>query len=213
MKDSVSSPRPRVFAVAVDLPVVWVSFFAFWTACSILTPYGFPWTGIGWGLLALSAVLWTGKPRRLAAVPAVAARSRRLPGPMIGALLAALSLAPTLLWAGAPDAANLSACKYGWSSCDRARLTLVERSDVARAERARNLWNCKSGWSSCDPTVLTEPEALQVAQAKRQRNVWRCQNGWNGCDHAKLDPRETAQVDAAARARIAAAASTPPEGR
>ena len=51
MKDSVSSRRLSVFPLVAALSVVWV-------ASSIFIPYGFPWTGLAWGALALSLALW-----------------------------------------------------------------------------------------------------------------------------------------------------------
>lgn len=75
--------------------------------------------------------------------------------------LAWLSLLPVLLFAAPPDpAANLSACKSGWSSCERSLLTPIELTAVTLAEHARNLSLCRSGLSSCDQSQLTEAEAI-----------------------------------------------------
>jgi hypothetical protein len=77
-------------------------------------------------------------------LPAVAAKAGRGAG-RIWAHVAWLSLCPVVVLAGAPDAAaNLSACKNGWSSCERSRLTLVEMTEVARADHARNVGDCRN---------------------------------------------------------------------
>ena len=86
---------------------------------------------------------------------------RASPLPHLAWLSVWLSVLPVLLFAAPPDpAANLSACKNGWSSCERSRLTPVELAVVTLAERARNLSICRSGLSSCDQSQLTEAEAI-----------------------------------------------------
>src|SRR6267378_629582 len=103
MKDSVSSRRLRVFALVVPLVA---ALSVVWVACSILIPNGFPWMGLGWGALALLGALLVrvrhNSPPSIAEVlpdverepmPAVAAKSGRLPAPIWGHV-ACLSLLP-----------------------------------------------------------------------------------------------------------------------
>ena len=64
--------------------------------------------------------------------------------------VACLSVWPLFLFAGAPDpAANLNACKSRWATCDRARLTLTEQTELARADHARNVTDCRNGFVAC----------------------------------------------------------------
>lgn len=115
MKHSVS--------LVVGLSVVWL-------ACSIFVPYGFPWVGLGWVVLALfiAQLLSRRSGRSIHDVihaierePALA----RAPKPRATAarlLMCAawLSAWPALVSADVPDAAvELSACRHGWSPCDR----------------------------------------------------------------------------------------------
>ena len=189
MKGFVSSRRFRVFALVALVSVLWV-------ACSMFIPYGFPWVGLGGVGLVLTTALWLGmgSTRSIAQVlgdvegegTPSAGKSGRLAAP-IWVPIAWLSLCPVLLSAGTPvPAANLSACKSGWSSCDRSLLTLEEMTAVANVERARNVSNCRSGQSSCDKWKLTEPEAIAVAVAVYDRNVSNCKGGFNPCDHSRL---------------------------
>src|SRR6266699_2847915 len=179
MKGSVSSRRLSVFRsvlpLVAALSVVWVAFF-------ILMPNAFPWTRLGWVALALSGALWVrvrqNSTRSIAEVlqdveteplPAVAAKSR-LPAPIWG-YVAWLSLLPVSLLAGTPDpAANLSACKNGWPSCEASLLNPVEVTEVAAAKRARNAWNCRNDVGSCDRSKLTEAEGIAVAVSAYDRN-------------------------------------------
>ena len=102
-----------------------------------------------------------------------------LPSPT-WAHVAWLSLLPAFLLAGTPDpAANLSACKNGWPSCEPSRLTLVEVTEVAAAQRARNAWNCRNDLGSCDRSKLTEAEGIAVAVAAYDRNLSNCKAGFN----------------------------------
>ena len=55
----------------------------------------------------------------------------------VWAYLACLTLFPAVSLAETSDpAANLWACKKGWSSCDHRRLTLSEITEVAVADHA-----------------------------------------------------------------------------
>src|SRR5437867_850645 len=93
------------------------------------------------------------------------------------AQVACLSLWPVLLSAGTPDpTGNLLACKKGWPSCDRSRLTLSEVTEVAVADRARNVWNCRNGMNSCDRSKLTPAEAIALAVELYDRNVSSCRD-------------------------------------
>src|SRR5713101_1885526 len=212
MKGFVSSRRFSVLALVASLPVVWV--------CSIFIPYVFPWMGLG--CLALSAVLWVSmrSTRSIAQVlhdveaepmPAVAgkrsknhvgaAKSGRLAAP-IWAQVAWLSLLPVFLPAGTLDpAANLSACKKGWLSCERSRLTLVEMTEVTLAGRARNVSSCRNGLSSCDQWKLTKTEAIATAVAAYDRNVSNCKVGLNACDHSRLTRSEAGETAVAEHQR------------
>lgn len=205
MKDSVSSRWFSVFALLASLSVVWV-------ACSIFVPYGFPWMGLGWVGLALSAALWVrmGSTRSIAEVlqdvesepiPAVAAKPARLPA-RIWAHVAWLSLLPVFLFAGPLDpAANLSACKNGWPSCERSRLTLVEMTEVALAGHMRNVSNCRNGLNPCDQWKLTKVEAIAVAVAVYDRNLSNCKAGLNPCAHSRLTRSEAREVAVAEHQR------------
>jgi hypothetical protein len=82
--------------------------------------------------------------------------------------LAGLSLFPALLLAGTPDpAANLSACKNGWPSCDRSRLTLSGVTEVAIAKHARKL---RLTGSEAREVALTDRQAYTLAAAERARS-------------------------------------------
>ena len=62
------------------------------------------------------------------------------------AQVACLSLLPLALCAGTLDpAANLFACRHGWTTCDLSRLTPTELKDMGAAETARNISNCRRG--------------------------------------------------------------------
>jgi hypothetical protein len=118
---------------------------------------------------------------------------------LVGSLLACLSLLPVPLFAGTDDpAANLSACKNGWKSCERSRLTLLEMTEVALAGSARNVSNCKSGRNPCDRWKLTKAEAIATAVATYDRNVSNCKAGFSHCDRSRLtqsEARETAVAE------------------
>ena len=87
MKDFVSSHWISVIALVASMSVV----------CAIFVPYGFPWTGLGWASLALSAAVLlamrsTGSIRQVIydveAEPGLAvALSERLATPVGGAPL------------------------------------------------------------------------------------------------------------------------------
>jgi hypothetical protein len=168
MKDFVSSRRLSVFALVASLSVVWA-------ACFIFITYGFPWMGLGWVGLALLAALWVRvrSTRSIAKVlrdvedeptPAVAAKSGRLAAPK-WVHVAWLSLLPVSSFAGTADlAANLSACKNGWISCQRSRLTLAKVTEVTLAGRARNLTACLNRRGYCDRSRLTPSEAASIPQ-------------------------------------------------
>jgi hypothetical protein len=184
--------------LVAGLSVVWVAF-------SLFTPYGFPWTALGWVGLALSAALWqvsSSSTRSISQilsdidaqpVPAMAPKPR-VSAPKIGVLVACLGLWPALSFAGTPDPANLAACKSGSSSCDRGRLTLVEITEVALAGRARNVSNCKNGLKPCAREKLNKVEAIAVAVALYDRNVSNCLGGLNPCDHSQLAPSEARET-------------------
>ncbi|HZY30388.1 MAG TPA: hypothetical protein VFF86_01980, partial [Candidatus Methylomirabilis sp.] len=109
-----------------------------------------------------------------------------------------LSLWPVVVLAAAPDtASNLSACKNGWSSCERSRLTLVEMTEVARADRARNLRDCRNGMSSCDRSRLSNAEMIAVEVARYDRNVSNCRSGIDPCDLSRLTRAEARETAAA----------------
>ncbi len=195
MKDFVSSHRISVFSVVAAVSVVWV-------ICSILVPHWLPWMGLWWVGLALSAALWrmgTSSDRSIAQilrdadaqpVPAKATRSGRLPAPTILALVAASILLPALALGATPDSTNLSACRSGFSACDRSRLTLLEISELALEARARNVSNCRNGLTPCQQDKLSKAEAIAVSVALYDRNVSNCRGGFNPCDHAQLTPSE-----------------------
>ena len=216
MKDSVSSRQDSsVFALLAGLSAVWM-------ACSIFIPYGFPWMGLAWVGLAISAALWVSiRSTRLTTVAqllreveaepirAVAGLAAH-PGAKSGRLaarpwvyLACLSLWPACLSAATPDAAaNLSACKNNWSSCERSRLTLTEMTEVTLAARSRNLASCREGLSRCDEKKLSRAEAIARGEAAaRTRNVLACQEGRDNCDHSLLNPSEAEAVTSAERLR------------
>jgi len=198
MKDFVSTRRFGFFALVTSMPVVWL-------ACSILVPSGYPWMGLAWVGLALSAALWLDirstpsmaqvlHHAEAAPIPAVASKSGRpLTRPWVH--VAWLSLLSVSLLAGTPDpAANLAACKNGAPSCDRSRLTLLEVTQVALARHARNVANCRSGLSSCDPWNLTDAEAIAVAVTAYDRNVANCMTRLDSCDHSRLTRSEAREV-------------------
>jgi hypothetical protein len=111
--------------------------------------------------------------------------------------VACLSLWPLALFAGAPDpAVNLQACKNRWATCDRARLTLSELTEVARAGHMRNASDCRARLVSCDRSRLTPPEAIALAVARYDRNVSECRKGIGTCDHSRLTRREAGDVAA-----------------
>jgi hypothetical protein len=183
-----------------------------WLACSIFISFGFPWMGLGWAGLALSAALWVRmrSPHSIAQVlcevdaesqPAVAAKAGRGAG-RIWAHVAWLSLCPVFVLAGAPDATtNLSACKNGWSACERSRLTLSEMTELARADHARNVAGCGTALSSCDRSRLTAAETIAVAVALYDRNVSNGVGGLDPCDLSRLTRAEAREASAAVHQR------------
>src|SRR6266487_2148165 len=215
MKGSVSSRRLRVFPLVLPLvaalSVVWVAFF-------ILMPNAFPWSGLGWVALALSGALWArvrqNSTRSIAEVlqdveteplPAVAAKSRRPPAPIWG-YVAWLSLLPVSLLAGTPDpAANLSACRNGWPSCEYGELTPAEAREVTLAERQRNLSNCRNGWEGCERSKLSERETADVEATVQARNLADCKDGRDSCDYSLLSRSEAQAMSGAERVRNYAA--------
>jgi hypothetical protein len=201
MKDSVghwSGVSPLVALMSV-----------IWLACSIFIPFGFPWMGFGWAGLALLAALWVRmrSPRSIAQVlrdveaepqPDVSARAVRGAG-RIWAHVAWLSLWPAVVLAGAPaTVANLSACKNGWSSCERSWLTLTEMTEVARADHARNVGDCRHAFRSCDRSRLSAAETIAVAVALYDRNVSNCRSGIEPCELARLTRAEAHEASSAA---------------
>ena len=111
---------------------------------------------------------------------------------------------------GTPDpAANLFACRNGWPSCDRSRLTLPEMTELALAERARNVSNCRSGLSPCEQRKLTEAESIAVAVAAYDRNVSNCTAGFSPCDPVPAHPVGGARDGVG---RTSAAAGRLPDG-
>jgi hypothetical protein len=205
MKDSASNRWSSVFPLVSLMSVIWL-------ACSIFIPFGFPWMGFGWAGLALSAALWVRmrSPRSIAQVlrdveaepqPDVSARAGRGAG-RIWAHVALLSLWPAVVLAGAPaTVANLSACKNGWSSCERSRLTLTEMTEVARADHARNVGDCRHAFRSCDRSRLSAAETIAVAVALYDRNVSNCRSGIEPCELARLTRAEAHEASAAAHQR------------
>lgn len=121
-------------------------------------------------------------------------RTPHLSWPLWGLLaLQILSSAPA--FAGEPErAANLSACKGGWSSCDRPRLTLLEMTEVTRAGRARNVASCRSGLAVCDRSRLSGPEAIALAVALYDRNVASCRRAAASCDRSRLTELEEREL-------------------
>ena len=78
----------------------------------------------------------------------------------LGAQIACITLWPVLVIAQSSDLAqNLSACKNGWASCDRFKLTQTESEAVAVTSHQREVSNCRNNFSSCDHSKLTGPEA------------------------------------------------------
>src|SRR4029453_9734466 len=163
MKDFVSRQYsgPALFAA---LSVIFI-------ACSIFIPFGFPWLGLAWVGVGFAAARWTrirpspsihGVLDDVDAEPALAVASRpAAPVTRVVLHVAWLSFLVASLSAGALDpAANLSACKRGWSSCDSSQLTLQEMTAVAEAKRIRNVSDCRGGLSSCEKWKLSEPETI-----------------------------------------------------
>ena len=115
--------------------------------------------------------------------------SRRL---SVFALVASLSVvwvAGSLLGSCPMPAANLSACKNGWTSCDRSRLTLAQMTEVTLARAgAERLRIAGTGLNPCDQWKLTETEAIALAVAVYDRNVSNCKAGFTPCDHSRLTP-------------------------
>lgn len=130
--------------------------------------------------------------------PGLAAKPMRLAAP-IWVHVACLSLLAVPLFAGTRDpAANLSACKNGWTSCERSWLTLVEMTEVTLAGRARNVSNCRNGRNPCDQGKLTKGEAIATAIAVHDRNASNCKAGFSPCDHSRLtqlEARKTAVAE------------------
>jgi len=109
--------------------------------------------------------------------------------------VACLSLWPVFLLAGTPDpVANLSACKKGWSTCERSHLTASELTEVARADHARNVVACRRGAEECDLSGLGPAEAVALAVAEHDRNVSSCTDGIGACDQSALTPAEARDV-------------------
>jgi hypothetical protein len=78
----------------------------------------------------------------------------------LGAGVAVVSLWPLSSLAGGLDpAANLLACRQGWPSLERSRLTL---SALAATERLRNYTACRKGRGYCDRPRLTPAEAAAI---------------------------------------------------
>lgn len=74
----------------------------------------------------------------------------------LGTQIACITLWPVLVIAQSTDLAqNLSACKNGWASCDRSKLTRTESDAVAVASHQREVSKCRDNFSSCDRSKLT----------------------------------------------------------
>ena len=91
---------------------------------------------------------------------------------------------------------NFDACKLGFYSCDRSRLTNAELARVAESDHQRNFDACKFGFYSCDRSRLTTAELAVVAESDHQRNFDACKSGLYSCDPSKLSPAEFNSVDA-----------------
>ena len=72
---------------------------------------------------------------------------------------------------------NFDACKLGFYSCDRSRLTNAELARVAESDHQRNFDACKFGFYSCDRSRLTTAELAVVAESDHQRNFDACKSG------------------------------------
>src|ERR1700757_3011260 len=72
---------------------------------------------------------------------------------------------------------NLSDCRDGFSSCDRTKLSEVERTALAVAEHQNNVTACNEGLRSCDHPRLTLSEARAASAAGRLRNLSDCKDG------------------------------------
>ena len=57
---------------------------------------------------------------------------------------------------------NVSACRNGWSGCDRKQLSESESIALAVAEHDHNVSNCRSGLGGCDHSRLTLAEAAEI---------------------------------------------------
>jgi hypothetical protein len=168
MQVAASSRRFRVLALVTSLSVVWA-------ACSILFPYGFPWIGIGWAGLALTAALWVSSrsarsmSQVLHAVEAEPTTAKAGHRPPTWVQVAWLSLCPALLLSGTPDTVA--------NTCDRGRLTESEAIAVTVAVYDRNVSDCKGGFSPCDRSTLNGQEAAEVDAVVRARNMSYCSAG------------------------------------
>lgn len=202
MKDLVST---GVLAFVSSLSVIWVAGSIF------VIPDGFPALVLGWASLAYCSALWVGMSstggsmaqllQDVEAEPRAALKPRRFAAPT-WMHVAWVSLLPVLLFAETPaPGANLSACKSGSSSCERSRLTLVEMTELARAERTRNVSRCRNGLNTCEPSNLTKAEAIAVEVANYDRNVSDCMAGRPSCDPSRLTPSEARDTAAAAHQR------------
>src|ERR1043166_6951076 len=89
---------------------------------------------------------------------------------------------------------NVAACRNGWGSCDRSKLTAAEVIALAVADHAQNLSQCKSGLGKCDHSRLTPSEENEITAAVRQRNLYDCREGWTSCDPALLTAAEVKAV-------------------
>src|SRR6187397_1812995 len=115
-------------------------------------------------------------------------------------IVAGVSLWPALLLAGPLDpAANLLACKQGPASCDRSRLSLSERTAVARADHARDVSDCRKGREACDRSRLNPAETTALAVAEHDSNVENCTDRIGACDPSRLARAEARDVQTAAR--------------
>lgn len=91
---------------------------------------------------------------------------------------------------------NFDACKLGFYSCDRSRLTAAELATAAESDHQRDFEACKLGFYSCDRSRLTAADLAVVAESDRQRNLDACRSGLYSCDTSKLSPAELNSVTA-----------------